>query len=295
MELREIRSFVILAEQLHFGNAARLLNLTQPALTRQIHKLEDELGGELLSRGRHGARLTSMGEAFLIKARSLLAQADDLVTASRRMARGEAGRLRIGFGFHTLDLVSRAIVRLRKAQPLVTVTLQDMSTSEQIEELLAARIDMGFIRSSTVPGLEMQQLLTDRLILVTSENSGLSPASDLASLRDQPFVFISREKSPTLHRHALELCAHHGFHPRIVQEAPEIPTVLGLVRAGLGVSMIPGSFAQNPYKGAEFHNIPDARAAWSVVAAWKKADSNPLIARFLDLLKIEARDTSDRA
>ncbi len=133
MELREIRSFVILAEQLHFGNAARLLNLTQPALTRQIHKLEDELGGELLSRGRHGARLTSMGEAFLAKARSLLAQADDLVTASRRMARGEAGRLRIGFGFHTLDLVSRAIVRLRKAQPLVTVTLQDMSTSEQIE------------------------------------------------------------------------------------------------------------------------------------------------------------------
>lgn len=294
MELREIRSFVILAEQLHFGNAARLLNLTQPALTRQIHKLEEELGGELLSRGRHGARLTAMGDTFLTKARLLLADADELVKSSRLIAKGEAGRLRIGFGFHTLDLVSRAIVRLRKAQPLVVVTLRDMSTSEQIDDLLAGRIDMGFIRSSKVPGLKMQQLLTDRLILAVGEGMVFPKDFGLGDLRDQPFVFISREKSPTLHRHALDLCARYGFHPRIVQEVPEITTVLGLVRAGLGVSMIPESFAQNRYNGVRFRHISDPQAEWPVVAAWRKQDSNPLITCFLDLLKREARATDVR-
>ncbi|GAT31617.1 DNA-binding transcriptional regulator, LysR family [Terrimicrobium sacchariphilum] len=294
MELREIRSFVILAEQLHFGNAARLLHLTQPALSRQIHKLEEELGGELLTRGRHGARLTAMGSAFLTKARVLLADADDLVRSSRLIAQGGAGRLRIGFGFHTLDLVSRALVRLRKVHPLVRVTLRDMSTSEQIDDLLGDKIDMGFIRSSKVPGLEMQQLLTDRLILAVGESMVFPRDFDLSHLRDQPFVFISREKSPTLHRHILDLCSRYGFHPRIVQEVPEITTVLGLVRAGLGVSMIPASFAQNHYNGVRFRTISDSRAVWPVVAVWKKHDRSPLIARFLELLKIEARSTDPR-
>jgi len=286
MELREIRSFVVLAEQLHFGRTAQLLNLTQPALTRQMRRLEGELGGDLLFRGRHGASLTALGRTFLTKARVLLADAEDLLKTSHQLTQG--GRLRIGFGFHTLDIVPQAIVRLRKAVPEVTLSLKDMSTSEQIEELLSDRIDIGFIRSLKVKSLETRPILQDRLVLAVSRSVSLPRSPSLDSVKAQPFVLISRDRSPTLHRHALELCANQHFHPRIVQEASEVTTILALVRAGLGVSLIPESFARNRFPGVEFYRIADPHATWTVAAAWRKGDPNPLIARFMGLLSIKA-------
>lgn len=290
MELREVRSFVILAEQLHFGQAARLLHLSQPALTKQIHRLEEEVGGALLQRGRHGAQLTSLGRLFLDGAREIVREADALLTLTQRVARGESGRLRMGFGFRTFDIVPRIIVRLRKSLPDVRITLKDMSTSEQIEELLAEKLDLGFIRTSEVKGLEIMPVLEDRLMLVTSEDAGYPVKLNLAKLRHEPFVLISQQRSPTSHSHVLRICADHGFYPRVAQEVPEVTTALALVRAGLGASLIPASFCHNPFPGIRYHPIPGPQAAWSVAAAWRKGDSNPLIARSLALLKTELKD-----
>jgi len=289
MELREIRSFIVLAEQLHYGRASQLLNVTQPALTRQIHRLESELGGDLLFRGRHGASLTALGRSFLAKARALLADADELLASSHQLTQG--GRLRIGFGFHTLDLVPQAIVRLRKICPQVSLSLKDMSTSEQVDELLSDRIDIGFIRAMKVQSLEMRPILQDRLVLAVSRNAlpKKTKAPRLADVKSQPFVLISRDRSPTLHRHALELCANQHFHPRIVQEGSEVTTILALVRAGLGVSLIPESFARNRFPGVDFHRIADPHAAWTVSAAWRRGDPNPLIPRFMKLLPIAVK------
>jgi DNA-binding transcriptional LysR family regulator len=111
----------------------------------------------------------------------------------------------------------------------------------------------------------------------------------LAQLKDQPFVLISSQRSPTFNRHALELCARHGFRPRVVQEVVEITTVLALVHAGLGVSMIPESFPHNRFEGIRTHRITDRAAEWRVAAAWRKDDSNPLIPQFLRLLKPSVR------
>src|SRR5262245_60909299 len=130
MDIREVRSFLILAEQSHFGRTARLLNLSQPALTKQIRRLEEDLGGALFVRSRHGTQLTSLGRLFQVEARDVIVDWDDLLAHTRRIACGEAGRLRLGFGMHTFELVPRAVVRFRKNLPEVDVSLRDMSTVE---------------------------------------------------------------------------------------------------------------------------------------------------------------------
>jgi len=289
MELREVRSFLSLAEELHFGRTARLLNLSQPALTKQIHRLEAELGGALLVRGKHGAQLSTLGRLFQENAQGILREWDELIIHTQRVARGEGGRLRLGFGFHTFELVPRIIVRLRKRFPTVDLSLRDMSTTEQIEALLAEKIDLGFIRVSSNKNLTVMPVIEDRMMLVTSTALQFPSNLKLETLRHEPFVLISRQRSPTFHRHVLELCSQHGFHPRIVQEVPEITTVVALVRAGLGVSMIPESFGSNQFEGIRFHRFRDKAASWKVAAAWRKNDPNPLISRFLELLRVEKK------
>lgn len=288
MELREVRSFLTLAEQLHFGRAARLLNLSQPALTKQIRRLEEELGGELFSRGRHGTHLTALGTQFLAGARALVRDGDELLAHARRVARGEVGRLRIGFGFHTFELVPRVVVRLRRSLPAVDISLRDMSTSEQREALRSEKIDLGFFRTPEAREFEALPIIEDRVMLVSSASSKRPESLDLASCAEEPFVMISRQRSPNFHRQVMSLCAKHGFHPRIVQEVPETTTILALVRAGLGLAMIPQSFGTSRFAGVRFHTLKDREARWSVSAAWRPGDANPLLHRFLALLKREA-------
>jgi DNA-binding transcriptional LysR family regulator len=289
MPLHEVRSFITLAEQLHFGRASLLLRVSQPALTKQIRRLEDELGGLLLVRGRHGTQLTALGQQFLRGARTVVRDYDELLERTRRTATGEAGRLRIGFGFHTFELVPRVVVRLRQGAPSMELSLRDMSTIEQIEGLRSERIDLGFVRLPVGKEFETLPVIEDRLMLVSSLSANLPARLTLKDCREQPFVLISRERSPTFHRHAVALCARHGFHPRTVQEVPEITTALALVQAGLGLTMIPQSFGSTPFGGLRFHPLKDREARWKVGAAWRKGDSNPLLHRFLDLLKREVK------
>lgn len=285
MELAALRSFLMLAEQLNFGRAARLLHLSQPALTKQIHRLEEEIGGQLLTRGRHGARLTPIGQQFLRGASALVADGDKLLALARRAAHGEIGRLRIGFGFHTLELVPRLLVRLRRSVPEVEITLRDMSTREQVEGLREGRIDLGFVRLPVEGAdLETRPVIRDRLMLISESSMNLPDDVSLAACKDLPFVLISRERSPSMRQHVLNLCAKHRFHPRIVQEVPENTTVVALVRAGMGVSLFSESFGVTRMAGVRFHPLADPEAGWSVGAAWRRGDQNPILRRFLNMI-----------
>jgi DNA-binding transcriptional LysR family regulator len=289
MEIREMRSFVVLAEELHFGKAARVLNLSQPALSKQILRLEEELGGSLLSRGRHGAQLTALGRQFLPRARSLVRDSDTLQAWTQRAARGEVGQLRLGFGFHTFELVPRLLVKLRRNLPEVEITLRDMSTAEQTDGLRSERIDIGFVRLPAPPDIETLPCISDRVSLVSRSGAGLPAQLSLADCKNEPFVLISRERSPTFYNHVLRLCANLGFHPRIVQEVPEATTALALVRAGLGLTLIGQSFGTSHFAGVKFHTLKDPEARWEVGAAWRKGDSNPVLHRFLSLLRREVK------
>ena len=287
MEMRELRSFVLLGQQLHFGRTARLLNLSQPALTKQIRKIEEDLGWLLFQRGKHGTKLTSAGETFLEEAKLIVSGFDRLLERGRRLAQGEIGRLRIGFGFHTFELVPRVIARLRRVAPAVEISLRDMSTAEQIEALRNRRIDAGFVRAPVSKEFESMPVIDDRLILVTSKNSGLPQKATLRDCTKQPFILISNERAPTFRRHALALCAKHGFHPRLIQDTSEVTTSLALARANLGVTLIPQSFGTAHITGVRVHDLDDPEASWAVSAAWRKGDTNPVLKRFIELLKDE--------
>jgi DNA-binding transcriptional LysR family regulator len=288
MELTRLKSFIVLAERLHFGEAARLLHLSQPALSKQIRQLEDEIGAPLFDRGRHGARLTEVGSLFAEEARRLVRQADAALEQGRRAARGEVGRLAIGFGFSTVTLVPRVISKFRLRHPGVEIELRDMSTPEQTDALRAGRINIGFVRLPAGRGLRQLPVLEDRLALASPapDKKGHKPGG-LSGSRDSPFIVLRRGLSLSLHEHIIRLCARYGFHPRVVQEANEYPTVLGLVAAGLGVALVPESQLRTRIEGVTIQRIGDRAARWQVGAAWRREKGSPLTAEFLGLLREE--------
>ncbi|MCW1887157.1 LysR substrate-binding domain-containing protein [Luteolibacter flavescens] len=287
--MRELKSFVLLAEQLHFGRASRLLNLSQPALTKQIRRMEDELGAPLFERGRHGTMLSSLGKQFLKEARGVVSGFDRLLDGAHTSARGESGNLSLGFGFHTLELVPRVIVKLRETSPGIQITLRDMSTAEQTDALRKGELDLGFVRLPGADDFKLLPVIKDRLTLVSSAAYPLPANATLGSCRDLPFVSISEARSPGFFGHFLQLCGKHSFHPRVVQQVPEFTTALALVQAGLGVTVIPQSAGTSRFPGLRQHPLRDRDAAWTVAAAWRKGDSNPALAKFLAILKVEAK------
>lgn len=290
MGIEELRSFVILAGHLHFGRAAQALHVSQPALTKQMNRLEEAVGGKLLARGKQGSKLTTLGERFLPRAKTLVATFDQLMADTRQEAEGRGGRLRIGSGSYTLDLVPRLIVKLRALEPRIEVSLRDFSTTEQLASLQQEKLDLGFMRlplPATARDLAVLPVMSGQLALVLPKQGFPNRTVKLSECRDQPFVILSRERSRGLYELTLKLCAQHGFHPRIAQEVSELPTALALVRAGMGLLIIPDCFRGAQLNGARMQSLPGRAAAWAVGAVWRRNDTNPALHRFLKLVEAE--------
>lgn len=286
MELPVLRSFTVLAAHLHFGRAARVLHLSQPALTKQMRRLEEELGGRLLERGAHGTKLTTFGTTFLPLASELVKRSDEVLEQGRRQASGEVGRLAIGFGRTTLELVPTLVMKLRSTSPNVEIRLQDMSTAEQFAALEAGTIDVGFLRlpPSAPPGYTTARVADDRMVLVTQ-----SPASrrdlTLADCRDAPFILLAAARAPDFRAHTLLLFAKYGFQPRVVQDVSEFSTALAFVRAGMGMTLVPRSLEDEPLMGLGLYPVRDREARWSVGACWRRRNTNPALRSFLKLME----------
>jgi DNA-binding transcriptional LysR family regulator len=287
MDVYQLRSFIVLAEHLHFGRAARALHLSQPALTKQIHRLEEEIGSPLFERTHGATRLSSVGRQWLPEVQNLLTRFDRTVSAGRKNADGTSGQLKVGFGFHTLKLVPGIVAKLRASAPAVQITLRDMSTAEQAAGLDAGQLDIGFMRLPIADATKYHVLpvIEDRLALVRSTESKWPAKLRVGDCRDESFISISRDRSPGFFNHVLNLCAAHGFHPRIVQEVYEFSTAIALVRAGMGVTMIPQSLWTSRIPGVELHPIEDRGAIWKVGGVWRRGDTNPVLENFLRLLR----------
>ena len=292
MNIESLRSFTILAGHLHFGRAAEALHVSQPALTKQIHRLEDTLGGKLFERGKHGTHLTIFGSRFLPQAREQVASFDRLVANARKEAQGRGGRLKIGFGWNTLEMVPKLVVKLRDIEPEIEITLRDLSTAEQLAGLQNNQLDVGFIRlplPSSARELESFPVLAGHLALVIPPQGFQLPAPTLEHCRDHPFVLLSSERSPGLYDLVMKLCARHGFHPRIVQEVSELTTTMALVRAGMGLSIVPESSLSRRFEGVKVHPLLERAASWTVAMVWRHRDSNPALHRFLELVRPEVK------
>jgi DNA-binding transcriptional LysR family regulator len=283
LETRELISFVVLAEQLHFGRAAGRLHVSQPALSKRVKGLEDKIGGRLLVRNRRGVALTPAGTLFHKEARRIVRDIDLAFEAVRGATSGEMGKLRLGVGMSTVhSLVPRALLRFHEARPGIEIEIADMSTLSQIEALIAGRLDVGFVRLPVKhPLLEVRKALTERLTIATSKK--FTGPLTMKGIQEQPFILIDRGVSATYHDHCISLCDRSGFTPRIVYEPNDMFTILNLVSAGIGVSLVPRAARAMHVSGVKFAPVHSSYAEWDIGMAWNRKLESEIIRKFAEI------------
>lgn len=288
MELRHLRYALAIADELHFGRAAARLHIAQPPLSQQIKQLEDEIGVRLFDRSHRRVRLTDAGAAFMAEARRTLASAERAADAARRAARGEVGRLAIGYVSSAAYQLLPALVRaFRRRAPDVTLALEEMSSSEQSRALAARALDLGIVRRPppVEPGLAGTVVRREPTVLALPRDHALAPRRTLRlrELAREPFVVFPARPRPSWADVAVDLCRRAGFEPRIVQEAIEMASALSLVAAGIGIALVPASVRAVRRPGVVFRAI--APAPISELMLVRRAEPpSELVSRFLEIL-----------
>jgi DNA-binding transcriptional LysR family regulator len=292
MELRHLRYFVAVAEELHFTRAARRLHIGQPPLSQQIQALEQELGVQLFVRTKRSVALTDAGRHLLGRARELLASTRTLTEEVQRVARGEVGELRIGFT-STLPLTSLlrdAVGDYRRQCPDVALQLREMYTAEQFDALCRREIDVGFVRfnSPKAPdGVKLKVLRRDplRLIVPAEHRFAKRRSVSIKECRDERFVGFPPSAGTGTAVLLQQLCAQAGFVPQISQEAGEATTQIGLVAVGLGVAVLPAPLEAVRIEGVRYIPLADKDAVLVMSAAIREDESAERVLRFVRSLR----------
>lgn len=296
MELRHLRYFVAVAEELHFGRAAARLGIAQPPLSRQIHDLEAELGFALFERSRPRVRLTAAGSVLATHARSVLEAIDVGVREARRTSLGEQGRVRVGYPSSLAHSGLTELLRAFRARfPGVEVGLQPLSTSDVIATLKRDQIDVGFVRGPVEdPALSIERVRREALVLALPAQHPLAGKKRIAltSIAAEPFVFFPRERAPAFFDLLVSLCREAGFSPRVAQEVPQTD-VLSLVAAGFGISMVPASVLETRRPDLVLRPIIGSPTT-ELLIAWRAGDSSPALQQFVDVVRRLGVHTSGR-
>lgn len=285
MELRHLRYFVAVAEELHFGRAASRLGIAQPPLSQQIRQLEGELGVSLFLRARRRVALTEAGRVFLVGARDVLQRAAATATAAQRAAHGETGSLAVGVvASATYGLVPRVFRTFRARHPDVAVSLAVMSTGVQVAALRAGQIQLGIAR----PPFGDETLVSDTLqeepvvvALPAGHSLAARRAVPLGALAGEPFVLFPRDRRPSWYDFVQGLCRDAGFPPQVAQEAPELATAIALVAAGTGVTLVPASVQDVRREGVEYRALAAPAPRTKLLALRRPGDPLPVVDRFL--------------
>ncbi|CAM3872611.1 LysR family transcriptional regulator [Xenorhabdus thuongxuanensis] len=274
IELRHLRYFIAVAEELHFGRAAERLNISQPPLSQQIQALEANINAQLLVRNNRNVNLTPAGHMFLQEAYQIISQVDAAATKAARMQQGELGEISIGFTSTApfMQKVTLSLRQFRERYPDVAIHMHQMNTKQQIAPLQTGRIDIGIMRNTSLPdNLEHQLLFRERFMLAVYDDHPLlkyaNEGVNLEMLSDYPLVFFERDVGTALYDEIISLLANVGVVPTISQEAGEAMTILGLVAAGLGVSIITESFIRMKLDGVQYlplANNPAYSEVWLV-------------------------------
>ncbi|MCR3866524.1 LysR substrate-binding domain-containing protein [Pseudomonas aeruginosa] len=295
MELRHLRYFIAVAEELHFGRAAERLGISQPPLSQQIQALEEEIGARLFERTNRRVELTDAGRLFLDESRQVLAQVDKAVLLARRAHLGELGELKIGFTSSApfTSTIPSSIHAFRKAYPDVHLDLQEMSSRQVLKALLEESLQVGVIRPLALPdAVHWVELFREPLVAVLRADHPLAAGSEdglaIAALAEEPFVFFPRSYGTGLYDQVIALTRQAGFSPRIAQEASEAMTIIGLVSAGLGVSILPASYRRTRVDGVVYRTLSDPEATTAVWLVRRQNEGSPLALSFIDLVTREA-------
>jgi DNA-binding transcriptional LysR family regulator len=296
MELRQLRYFCLLAEELHFGRAAKRLALTQPPLSQAIAKLERELGVRLFERTQRRVALTHAGTAFLDEARATLARATQAIELAQRADRGEVGRLAVGYlaatAYTLLPLVLRDFGR---SFPGVKLELRELTIPQQHAALLKGDIDLAILRPPVDEAeLASEIIMSERFVVALPATHPLCALRRVPARRLAKELFVMFPRQPGLVNHDLVMgfCLRAGFTPRVAQEANQTHTVVGLVSAGIGVALVPESTQRIGLAGVAYRPLRETTPRSRTAIAWRRADPSPSLAAFLDVARRVAKQVN---
>ncbi|AGW92565.1 MULTISPECIES: LysR substrate-binding domain-containing protein [Cupriavidus] len=289
MEFRHLRYFLVLAEELHFGRAARRLAISQPPLSLNIQQLEASLGARLFDRDSRGVRLTAAGRAFRESATALLAQAEAARVLAREIEAGAVGRLRVGFvGSMLYRGLPQFLRDFEAAYPGIQVALTELNSQEQIDALLHDELDAAFIHTGRVPEpLQATLVHSEPFVCCLPADHPMARRDELplAELRDEPFVLFSRKASPDYYSRIFDMCAAQGFYPQIRHEVRHWLSVVSLVSQGMGVAVVPAALARSGMAGAAFLPLAGTAVRSEVYCVWKAAPDHPARDNFVAMIR----------
>lgn len=307
MELRHLRYFVAVAEERHITRAAERLGIQQPPLSQQIRALEAELQVLLFRRKPRGVELTQAGQALFAEAQAILRQVEHAVTAARRTARGEAGRIGLGFtssaSFH--PFVPQVIRQYRETHPLVALSLEESGTGELVAALLEGRLDAAFVRSpiGAAEGIAVHSVLDEAMVAALPAGHALAAGRGtraaarklaLAALAAETFILYRRPLGPGLYDAIIAACQRAGYSPNIGQEAPRMLATLSLVAAGLGVTLVPQSMRRLRVHGVVYRPLDSAAGLVAPLnLAYRRSESSAAARRFIELARRSAATSPD--
>jgi DNA-binding transcriptional LysR family regulator len=290
MELRHLRYFVKVAEELNFSRAAERLNIAQPPLSQQIQRLERELGVPLFLRTKRRVALSDAGSAILDDARRTVALADEVADIARRTALGEVGILRLGFSSVALYTMLPAILRAFRSQfPRAVLNLMELSTEEQVRRLASGALDAGIVRlpiENVSKSLTTRSILREPLAVAMPRDHRLAkrPAVPIRALAPERFVVFPRHVAPGLYDQIMSLCSSGGFRPIVAQEAAEIPTIISLVAAGLGIAIVPSSVQSLRHERVVYRALRPGNTMTEMAIAYERDNRSAVLRSFLQVV-----------
>jgi DNA-binding transcriptional LysR family regulator len=285
VELRQLRYFVAVAEERHFGRAAKRLRLSQPPLSAQIKGLEEELGVKLFQRSTRQVALTDAGRTFLERAEGILEAVEEAKEAAKGADEGVRGRLEIGFiSSATLGLLPPAIRLFRERFAGVEIELRELTSAQQIDALYAGEIRVGLVRLPLrAPGLRFEPLQEESFLVALPSGHPLEALESvpLEAMVDQPLIFFTRQLMPSLHAQIVELFQRVGAFPNVVQHAVHLQTIVGLVASDVGLAILPEPAERLSREGVVYRSLdaPDA-TSW-VGLARVEGDGSLLVENFV--------------
>ncbi len=300
MDLRQLRYFLAVADNLHFRRAAEFLHLSQPALTLQVRALEEELGVQLLHRDRHRTSLTAAGEVLRNEARALLGSADRIADKIKRAARGQIGLLRIGFISTAASRILPPIISAyRIHHPEVELDLHNILTAEQLVALQGRTIDIGLLRMPVQEHNTIEFIPIHRepfvVVLPSTDPLARKPHLSLNHLRDSNFVMYARHHAPGFHDQIIRMLNDAGFSPHIAHETGEMYTLVSLVSAGIGVAIAPESIEHYCIPGVVIRRLPKLKMHSDIALALLKENDHPAVRAFVHLAIQQTNNPHDPA
>jgi DNA-binding transcriptional LysR family regulator len=289
IELRHLRYFIAVAEELHFGRAAERLHIAQPPLSQQIRQLETELGFQLFHRTKRSVKLTEAGQIFFTESQRLFRQLDQAIEIGRQTSRGEVGQLVIGFVSSTAYNILPDILRsFRATVPTVKLELHELTTDQQLQWLRENRLDVGLLRPPIEDStFQLSIIFQEPLVVALPETHPLAAEPEISpsDLALESFIIFPRTLAPGLYDQIISFCQQSGFSPTIVQEAIQMQTIISLVAAGIGIAIVPLSLQNLQRTGVVYKRFNQETPQAAIALIYKPDNTAPAVQKFLEIVQ----------